>query len=57
MSPPSFSRHSNAQIEKIKAASTENINLLKRLLRASYAEIDRLQAVIGNASYLICILF
>ena len=57
MSLPSFSRLSEAQLQKIKAPSTDNINLLKRLLRASYAEIDRLQAVIGNASYLICILF
>ena len=50
-----FYRLSETEIGKIDRPSKDNIKLLKKHLRASYAEIDRLQAVIGNVSYLICI--
>jgi hypothetical protein len=42
-----FSQLSAKKIENM-SMTKENTNLLKRLLKASYAEINRLQAGIGN---------
>ena len=48
-----FSRLSETEIGNIGKPSIDNIRSPKRYLRASYAEIERLLAVIGNASYFI----
>jgi hypothetical protein len=43
-----FIRQTDHQIDQLKSVSKDNLFLLKRLLKASYKEIDRL---LGNYNY------
>ena len=50
MEPP-FTRLTDHQIDQLKSVSKENLFRLKRYLKASYTEIDRLQSMYNILIY------
>ena len=50
-----FSDLTEEKINGMLIPNRSNLNILKKAAIARYHEIERLQAVIGNVSYLICI--